>query len=37
MGIIKDFLFNEIHLFTEDTNKETSLYMISWIAQLKDN
>ena len=35
--IIKDLFFNEINLLTEDKNKETSLYMISLIAQLKDN
>jgi len=35
--IIKDLFFNEINLLTEDINKETSLYMISLIAQLKDN
>ena len=36
-SIIKDLFFNEIDLLTEDTNKEMSLYMISLIAQLKDN
>ena len=36
-NIIKDLFFNEIDLLTEDTNKEMSLYMISLIAQLKDN
>ena len=36
-SIIKDLFFNEIDLLTEDINKETSLYMISLIAQLKDN
>ena len=35
--IIKDLFFNEINLLTEDINKETGLYMISLIAQLKDN
>ena len=35
--IIKDLFFNEMDLLTEDINKETSLYMISLIAQLKDN
>ena len=35
--VIKDLIFNEIDLLTEDTNEETSLYMISLIAQLKDN
>ena len=35
--IIKDLIFNEIDLLTEDTNEEMSLYMISLIAQLKDN
>ena len=35
--IIKDLFFNEINLLTEDINKETRLYMISSIAQLKDN
>ena len=37
IDIIKDFIFNEINLLTEDTNEETSLDMISLIAQLKDN
>jgi len=36
-NIIKDLFFNEINLLTEDINKETGLYMISLIAQLKDN
>ena len=36
-SIIKDLFFNEIDLLTEDTNKETSLFMISLIVQLKDN
>ena len=35
--IIKDLFFNEIDSLTVDINKETSLYMISLIAQLKDN
>ena len=35
--IIKDLFFNEINLLTEDKHKESGLYMISWIAQLKDN
>ena len=35
--IIKDLFFNEINLLTADINKETGLYMISLIAQLKDN
>ena len=35
--IIKDLFFNEIDLLTEDANEEMSLYMISLIAQLKDN
>ena len=35
--IIKDLFFNEINLLTEDITKETGLYMISLIAQLKDN
>ena len=34
---IKDLFFNEIDLLTEDKHKESGLYMISWIAQLKDN
>ena len=33
IDIIKDFIFNEINLLTEDTNEETSLDMISLIAQ----
>ena len=37
INIIKDLFFNEINLLTEDINKETGLYMISLIAQLKDN
>ena len=37
LGIIKDLFFNEIDLLTEDKHKESGLYMISWIAQLKDN
>ena len=37
VSIIKDLFFNEINLLTEDINKETGLYMISLIAQLKDN
>ena len=37
LHIIKDLFFNEINLLTEDINKETGLYMISLIAQLKDN
>ena len=37
LTIIKDLFFNEINLLTEDINKETGLYMISLIAQLKDN
>ena len=35
--IIKDLFFNEIDLLTEDKHKESGLYMIIWIAQLKDN
>ena len=35
--IIKDLFFNEINLLTEDKHKESGLYMISSIAQLKDN
>ena len=37
VNIIKDLFFNEINLLTENINKETGLYMISLIAQLKDN
>ena len=36
-NIIKDLFFDEINLLTEDINEETGLYMISSIAQLKDN
>ena len=34
--IIKDLFFNEIDLLTEDKHKDSGLYMISLIAQLKD-
>ena len=36
-SIIKDLFFNEIDLLTENKHKESGLYMISLIAQLKDN
>ena len=36
-NIIKDLFFKEINFLTEDKHKESGLYMISWIAQLKDN
>ena len=36
-NIIKDVFFNEIDLLTQDKHKESGLYMISLIAQLKDN
>ena len=35
-GIIKGLFFNEIGLWTEDKHKDSGLYMISLIAQLKD-
>ena len=35
--IIKDLFFNEIDSLTEDKHKESGLYMISLIAELKDN
>ena len=35
--IIKDLFFNEIDLLTEDKHKDSCLYMISLIPQLKDN
>ena len=37
LSIIKDLFFNEINLLTEDEHKNSGLYMISSIAQLKDN
>ena len=35
--IIKDLVFNEIDLLTEDKRKDSGLYMISSKEQLKDN